>query len=83
MESNNYCGGSKKQTWWHRLLSKKFNIACYKHDIDYTEATMTRFQADRKFLLQMVRVADTKQLVGWAIVYYIAVRLFGWIYWGK
>jgi hypothetical protein len=83
MESSNYCGGSKKQTWWHRLLSKRFNRACYAHDLDYISMQKTRFQADRDFLSAMVFLSDRNTLVVWAFIYWIAVRLFGWYYWGK
>lgn len=50
---------------------------CAIHDMDYEQKTMKRSLADKIFYYNL------KQYVGrfWASVYYVGVRLFGWIPW--
>lgn len=60
-----------------------FGPACDVHDEDYTSnpAQLTRRQADRRFLLNMLALADSpwEYLLAWA--YYAAVRVGGWKFW--
>jgi len=55
--------------------------ASLKHDFLYTVAAFKRKDVDKLFLKDMLLIAPKRK--GRAYVMYWAVRLFGWIRWGK
>lgn len=59
-----------------------FGIACAIHDEDYTTnpAGLTREQADNRFLCSMLALSEHTAHKALAVVYYAAVRAFGWRY---
>lgn len=70
---------------WNRLIPQgPFRLACEVHDEDYTDnpASLTRREADRKMLDNMLALADGHPLWGaLALAYYLVVRVSGWRYW--
>jgi hypothetical protein len=75
-----YCGAYWTPKWIKKLLSKRFNEACYMHDKDYDEQLTSRKDADRKFLHRML---ETSGSVFWAMVFYAFVRALGGFSWRK
>ena len=70
--------------------AKLFHPACYEHDADYERGggKEDRRCADRALYLNMLSIADKRKgrpyahwrLVSVALLYYTAVRAFGWHY---
>jgi len=75
--------------WWLRRsvrveLSVHFCDSCAAHDADYEEQSITRKQADKKFLSSMLQQAgDDRRLRRWAYIFYYSVRVGGIFSWGK
>lgn len=69
----------------------KFRAACEIHDFHYARADISRRQADVRLFRDMVKIVEktesTPFRVWWfaniAMVYYVAVRTFGWLYYNK
>ena len=87
VDETNYCGFGKslflKPPYWSFQ-----NASCKIHDENYTEggSKMDRLRADVGFLWRMLEDANEiedfkkkRQASYSAIVYFILVRLFGWI----
>jgi hypothetical protein len=55
-----------------RILSVKFNESCRIHDEDYTKQELTKEEADKKFLDNMLEQAGESRFWRWAA---------GWYYW--
>lgn len=64
--------------------------ACRKHDRRYTTGEGTRRRADRilwREMIREVRELEAGRAEKWlgritAMLYWLSVRLFGWIWWG-
>ena len=81
----NGCGGGRL----HKLVPQfRFRACCDQHDFNYWKGgtNLDRAKADWQFFTAMLMDADRlKEWRAWAhitlaIVYYCAVRLFGWAY---
>lgn len=61
---------------------KRFDIAAREHDRGYDMAGgwQTRRFFDIRFLEAMVRACHTDQQCTFAMVYFVAVRAFGWLF---
>lgn len=70
-----------------KLLGVNHNYACYCHDVRYYKKDTTRKVADQRLRDRMYNIYKKAELqyIGWLIsrIYYIGVRLFGWIIWQK
>lgn len=81
-EDNAVCGPWEGSL--NRFVPQDFALACRIHDEDYTTnpASITRAEADRRFLRNMLELAEGNGLlVVMAWTFYVAVRLGGWRYW--
>lgn len=77
-----YCGPWWAPNWINRILSYKFNMSCKVHDQDYSSRRMTRYEADIRFLDNMMQQADRSLF--WemlAVAYFLATRVFGRLSW--
>lgn len=70
--------------WMRRLLPyrKRFNSAACQHDTNYDlQGTgKDRFVYDKMLLRDMVPDSSNDLQVLFSIVYYVAVRVFGWLF---
>lgn len=67
-------------------LSRKYNFsleAANKHDTRYKYKQTTRIMCDNQFLLDCLKDARTSNEIQVSVIFYVAVRLFGWISWRK
>jgi len=71
-----WCGAFWCPLWIKKILSRNFNEACRIHDENYDEQLLTRKEIDYKFFKDMIETSDKVHL---AYLYYVAVRLLGWI----
>ena len=78
----NYCGFKWFPEKLNEILSRKFNMQCKLHD-DMYKKQAGRAMADYAFLVQMLIVSETKIHKFTAYVFYMSVRLFGWISYNK
>lgn len=60
----------------------KFQTCCELHDAMYNEGGdgMARFRADKRLIVDMVNRSTGTWLMLWCFVYYVAVRMFGWLF---
>lgn len=67
----------------NRFVPQDFALACRIHDEDYTRnpADLSRREADRRFLANMLGLAEGPLHVVMAYAFFAAVRLAGWRYW--
>ena len=59
-----------------KLFGYDLSEACYQHDVHYMEKNVSRLEADIQLRINLCVVSN--KFIGW--VYYIGVRLFGWLY---
>lgn len=65
---------------FHQLPYKKlFNSAANIHDANYDKGG-NRYLADKNFLINCMNVCSNDLQCSTAIIYYIIVRLFGWLF---
>jgi hypothetical protein len=79
--SKYYCGPFYFPKFLKKWLSKRFNYACYIHDIAYINKDRTRKSIDKEFLQLMLRVSSSTKDRVFAHIFYVKVRMFGWISW--
>ena len=65
-----------------------FTGACDTHDVVYASGLLSRKDADKKFLKDMLIQARKQSRFVWfystvAYIYWIAVRAFGWIFYKR
>lgn len=68
---------------FHRLpYRKRFDTAARNHDAEYDEQGnwKDRREYDIIFLQSMLEVSETTLQVSVAVIYFYAVRLFGWLF---
>ena len=65
------------------LASRRFNSACRLHDIHYLQKKLTRSQADKVFLHNMLAMSNHIGHRTQAWIYYGAVRAGGWLSWRR
>lgn len=60
----------------------KFQACCELHDAMYNEGGdgKARFRADKRLIVDMVNRSMGTWLMMWCFVYYVAVRMFGWLF---
>jgi len=77
MSKRYHCGVNRfMPKWVRRILSYKFNEACFVHDVDHNSG-MDMKLADRRFYEHMQEIAGTNPfLQAQALAYYTAVRIF-------
>lgn len=56
-----------------------YGSCCQEHDLAYSKRLVSRSEADLK-LYECIRERGRPKT---AIIVYIAVRVFGWIWWGR
>ena len=70
--------------WLRRWLPyrKTFDAAARKHDAWYDTKGdgRMRFLADKNLFENMLRVSDSDMQVMFSVVYFVCVRLFGWLF---
>lgn len=79
----NSCGPDGFPEKIREKLSVKFNEACWLHDIHYEMKQVSRKRADEIFLKSMLSKSENLKDKAIAYTYYIFVRIFGWIRYGK
>jgi len=74
--NKNYC-----TCWPEGLFGVRYNYACYLHDVDYKEKTLTRFKADNRFRKNILEEykGHNKIIIGFfvSIIMFLGVRIFG------
>ena len=81
---NNYCTCAPD-----KIFGVDLSKVCYQHDVDYLKKKNkpSRFIADKKFFFAVLNefTKRKKNKIGFivAIIYFLMVRAFGWIYWKK
>lgn len=83
MKDDCKCGPFWFPKWAKRIVSKKFNEACFQHDVDYRNQFDSREASDNRFLNKMLLLSQTKTDVITAYVFFILVRCFGLLSWHK
>ena len=60
----------------------KFQACCELHDAMYDLGGdgKARFRADKRLLMDMVEKSTGSWLMLWCFVYYLSVRMFGWLF---
>ena len=60
----------------------KFQACCELHDAMYDLGGdgKARFKADKRLLVDMVERSTGSWLMLWCFVYYLSVRMFGWLF---
>ena len=60
----------------------KFQACCELHDAMYDLGGdgKARFRADKRLLVDMVERSTGSWLMLWCFVYYLSVRMFGWLF---
>lgn len=60
----------------------KFQACCELHDAMYDLGCdgKARFRADKRLLMDMVEKSTGSWLMLWCFVYYLSVRMFGWLF---
>ena len=60
----------------------KFQACCELHDAMYDLGGdgKARFKADKRLLMDMVERSTGSWLMLWCFVYYLSVRMFGWLF---
>ena len=60
----------------------KFQACCELHDAMYDLGgdDKARFKADKRLLVDMVERSTGSWLMLWCFVYYLSVRMFGWLF---
>lgn len=60
----------------------KFQACCELHDAMYDLGGdgKARFRADKRLLVDMVERSTGSWLMAWCFVYYLSVRMFGWLF---
>lgn len=60
----------------------KFQACCELHDAMYDlgGGKKERFRADKRLLVDMVERSTGSWLMLWCFVYYLSVRMFGWLF---
>jgi hypothetical protein len=76
MSKTNYCGA-----FGLKVPNRRINFCCKKHDYDYGLGghCRSRLEADHRFF----RCLKEHRNIFISIVYFIGVRLFGWLRWKK
>jgi len=82
-ERKYFCGPSNVPQWLTKWFSNSHNEACRIHDVDYSTKRISRKEADKQFLDNMLEKADTRGKKNSAYLYYGLVRLFGGRRYGK
>lgn len=89
---SNGCGCERGLFRWVKPpYAEKFRAACELHDDYYEWGYLSRKKCDEVLFMNMVRkvnVTETKPMRVWwfvniAMLYYVSVRLFGWMYFKK
>lgn len=74
----NGCGvfGIKPPLW------RKYQACCELHDAMYDLGGdgKERFRSDKRLLMDMVERSTGSWLMMWCFVYYLSVRMFGWLF---
>lgn len=73
--------GPRWMRWW-LPYRKRFHEAALLHDAEYDESGgwRDRREYDVLFLQKMVEASETTLQVTFAVIYFYAVRLFGWLF---
>lgn len=60
----------------------KFQACCELHDAMYDlgGGKKERFRADKRLLVDMVERSTGSWLMTWCFIYYLSVRMFGWLF---
>ncbi len=60
----------------------KFQACCELHDAMYDLGGdgKERFKADKRLLVDMVERSTGSWLMTWCFIYYLSVRMFGWLF---
>lgn len=89
---SNGCGCERGLFRWVKPpYAEKFRAACELHDDYYEWGYLSRKKCDEVLFMNMVRKVnetETKPMRVWwfvniAMLYYVSVRLFGWMYFKK
>lgn len=89
---SNGCGCERGLFRWVKPpYAEKFRAACELHDDYYERGYLSRKKCDEVLFMNMVRKVnetETKPMrvlwfVNIAMLYYVSVRLFGWMYFKK
>jgi len=78
-----WCGSYWMPELVRRLASSRFNSACRLHDIHYLQKKLSRDEADKVFLHNMLRQSTHIGDRARAWLYYGAVRAGGWLSWRR
>ena len=74
-----FCNKTKCTCALDNIFNYDLSVCCFFHDRNYKNQNVSRYKADKLFY-NCLKNISSKYI---AIPYFLAVRIFGWIWWLK